>query len=713
MLSYLWPAEIQFFVGANTMSLQFMSSLRGKIVALVGALVVLSLLGLSITNVLTARGHALTALADQTRALAHSHAAGVGDWVASKQQVVKAFAGAVPESDPIKYLVQAKIAGDVDTAYIGFADKRTAFSSPQNLPADYDPTSRPWYQQAAKASGPVVTEPYLDAGTNKLVITFAAPVQEGGQVQAVTAVDVFMDLVVRNVASIRPTPGTYGLIVAKDGKIVVHEDTKLVLKSIADIAPSLGTGGVEALSKAATLQDVVISGQNRLVYAQPIPGTDWTLLIALNRDEALSSVASMVWSSALWSVVIAVLAVLLIGGVLTKMLGRLVVLGDAMRNIGSGEGDLTQRIEATGKDELAAIAMGFNQFVEKTQNVLRQVRSSADSVALASAEIAQGNHDLSARTESQASALEETAASMEELGSTVKQNADSARQANQLAMNASTVAIQGGEVVGQVVETMKGINESSRKIADIISVIDGIAFQTNILALNAAVEAARAGEQGRGFAVVASEVRSLAGRSAEAAKEIKTLIGASVERVELGTTLVDKAGATMTEVVSSIRRVTDIMGEISAASSEQSAGVSQVGEAVTQMDQATQQNAALVEEMAAAASGLKSQAQELVQVVAVFKLGNEPAARPVTAMPSAPVRSASAPSTPFKGAERRLAAPAKPKAAASAAAAKPRPAAPPMPAAQPNATRSAPQHVVPKTSTKITPAGGDDDWETF
>jgi methyl-accepting chemotaxis protein len=209
---------------------------------------------------------------------------------------------------------------------------------------------------------------------------------------------------------------------------------------------------------------------------------------------------------------------------------------------------------------------------------------------------------------------------MEELGATVKQNADSARQANQLAMNASTVAVQGGEVVSEVVETMKGINEASRKISDIIGVIDGIAFQTNILALNAAVEAARAGEQGRGFAVVASEVRSLAGRSAEAAKEVKKLINTSVERVAQGSILVNKAGSTMDEVVTSIKRVTDIMGEISAASGEQSAGVSQVGEAVTQMDQATQQNAALVEEMAAAASSLESQAQDLVQVVAMFKL---------------------------------------------------------------------------------------------
>jgi methyl-accepting chemotaxis protein len=209
---------------------------------------------------------------------------------------------------------------------------------------------------------------------------------------------------------------------------------------------------------------------------------------------------------------------------------------------------------------------------------------------------------------------------MEELGSTVKQNADNARQANQLAQSASTVAVKGGEVVAQVVDTMKGINDASRKIADIISVIDGIAFQTNILALNAAVEAARAGEQGRGFAVVAGEVRNLAGRSADAAKEIKQLINNSVERVTQGTSLVDQAGATMGEVVASIKRVTDIMGEISAASAEQSAGVAQVGEAVTNMDQATQQNAALVEEMAAAASSLRSQAQELVQTVAVFKL---------------------------------------------------------------------------------------------
>ncbi len=285
-------------------------------------------------------------------------------------------------------------------------------------------------------------------------------------------------------------------------------------------------------------------------------------------------------------------------------------------------GDLNMQFKADGRNEAGLLLGGLHAMQTRLAAVVGQVRSGAEGVATASAQIAQGNNDLSGRTEQQASALQQTAASMEQLNATVKQNADNARQANQLALSASTVAVQGGEVVGQVVDTMKGINASSKRIVDIIGVIDGIAFQTNILALNAAVEAARAGEQGRGFAVVASEVRSLAQRSAEAAKEIKSLISASVERVEQGTALVDKAGATMQEVVASIRRVTDIVGEISAASSEQHSGVAQVGEAITQMDQATQQNSALVEESAAAAESLKLQAHQLVDAVAFFRLAS-------------------------------------------------------------------------------------------
>ena len=356
---------------------------------------------------------------------------------------------------------------------------------------------------------------------------------------------------------------------------------------------------------------------------------------------------------------------------------RAVAGGDFTQPIAVKDGDTTSLMA-----QLAAMKDGLAQ-------VVSQVRRGSESVAMASSEIAQGNQDLSARTESQASALEETAASMEQLGATVRQNAESASQANALARSASDVAVRGGEVVGQVVETMKGINESSQRIADIIGVIDGIAFQTNILALNAAVEAARAGEQGRGFAVVASEVRSLAGRSAEAAKEIKQLISASVERVEQGSAMADQAGETMTEVVQSIRRVTDLMGEINAASSEQASGVAQVGEAVTQMDQATQQNAALVEEMAAAAGSLSSQAQELVQAVAVFKLDASQSGASAYSTPTARPAPNAAPV--------RIPAPARKPTAFKAAPAKP-------------AALRAPN---PPKPVKTTSAGAEDDWESF
>ena len=298
-------------------------------------------------------------------------------------------------------------------------------------------------------------------------------------------------------------------------------------------------------------------------------------------------------------------------------------LNEVVRVLGAlAKGDLTEKIVNEYQGTFGQLKGDSNMTVEKLTEIVTQIKESTDAINTAAKEIASGNSDLSQRTEEQASSLEETASSMEELTSTVKQNAENAKQANQLAIGASDVAVKGGGVVGQVVTTMSSINDSSKKIVDIISVIDGIAFQTNILALNAAVEAARAGEQGRGFAVVATEVRNLAQRSAAAAKEIKTLISDSVEKVGNGTKLVDEAGKTMEEIVTSIKRVTDIMSEITAASQEQSAGIEQVNQAITQMDEVTQQNAALVEQAAAAAESLEEQAQNLAGAVAVFRLAN-------------------------------------------------------------------------------------------
>ena len=325
------------------------------------------------------------------------------------------------------------------------------------------------------------------------------------------------------------------------------------------------------------------------------------------------------------------------------------------------KGDLSSRIDVTSKDETGQLLQALNETDESLRKVVGGVRTSADAISSASHQLAAGNSDLSQRTEQQASSLEVTASSMEELTSTVKQNAENARQANQLAAGASNVAVLGGKAISQVVHTMSGISESSRKIADIISVIDGIAFQTNILALNAAVEAARAGEQGRGFAVVATEVRNLAQRSATAAKEIKDLIADSVAKVDDGTRMVDEAGKTMEEIVSSVKRVTDIIAEIATASQEQSSGIEQVNGAIAQMEQVTQQNTALVEEAAAAAESMQEQAQALAQAVAVFKLSEygdaapavtAPVARPAAVVKALPVKKQSSTATAVTGARR-------------------------------------------------------------
>ncbi len=600
--------------------MSFLKTLKGQILLVSVACLVAGLLALTAANYLMARSQAYESLAAQSRALAHSHIETLRDWAQGKAAVVESAAAALDDADAAKPLLMLAKAGNFLTTYFGYADKRTVFSEKQNLPADYDPTSRPWYQQAAGAQTTILTAPYADAGGAGLVVTFAKAARDGSAVKAVMAGDVSLAAVVANVASIKPTPASYAFLVGVDGRIIAHPDVKLALKAATDVAPSLTAAALADMAKRGDLNAVDLQGRAMLLTVAPVTGTPWLLAIALDRGEALAAISTMLKVSLGAGIVVLLVALVLLAGILSRRLRQLTLVRDAMHEIGAGDGDLSRRIDAQGEDELAQIATSFNSFAGKLSGVLAQIRDASNSVRVASEEIATGNHDLSGRTELTASSLQETSASMQQLTETVRHNADAARQANQLVAQASSVAQHGGTVVGNVVSTMDEINAASRKISDIIGVIDGIAFQTNILALNAAVEAARAGEQGRGFAVVASEVRSLAQRSAEAAKEIKQLISASVEQVAAGSRLVHDAGATMTEIVTSVQRVTDIMAEITASTNEQSTSINEVGQAVSHLDQMTQQNAALVEESAAAAQSLKDQSVRLSEVVGTFRL---------------------------------------------------------------------------------------------
>ena len=503
----------------------------------------------------------------------------------------------------------------------------THWNSPESLKY----WEQPWYENGKTAARGHCNwaKAYQDDASPQPRTNCAMPIYKGAELYGVSTIDVTLGFFNGLVADMEKKIGGQILIVEGDGKIVSNStriDGNIVLKNVADLAATSPMAAQIRELLAQTRSGAPVEGSYRTaegaqtLFLKAIPGSPWFIatgipskMLATNSDRIMLKLAAI-------QVPMGALLLVAVIGAIRLFMRRLATLKTSIDELGAGEADLTRRLPETGGSEFAAVAHSFNNFIARLQDIVRQVATGSASISAASEEISGGNRDLSARTEDQAASLQETAASMEEITGTVKQTADNADRANRLAIQASDVATRGGNVIGDVVHKMHSISAGSKKIVDITSVIDGIAFQTNILALNAAVEAARAGEQGRGFAVVAGEVRSLAQRAAAAAKEIKALIEHSNAEVNTGAVLVEQAGATMSEIIATTVDVATIINEILAASQEQSRGIEQINQTIVQLDSGTQQNAALVEQVAASAESMQQQAQVLHGLVGAFRL---------------------------------------------------------------------------------------------
>lgn len=591
-------------------------SIRARIIAATAGCLAIALLLNTVINYQVTSQHNQDAQQDILTSTSGSHSLAISDWVSSKTTAIASLQKVALTDDPVPVFTRIAQAAGFINVYVGYASKTAKFSNPDGVPADYDPTIRPWYQQAAKADAPIVTAPYVDAGSGKLVVTFAVPVKENGTLKAVVAGDVSMDNVVANVQGIKPTPNSSGLLLNSDGSVIAANDGKLTLKPFGEAISEVQFADLQA-GKPVT---GVFAGAEKAFLATKVNGTNWLLVVALDSADSTAGLRAQLKASAVSLIVLVILAGALMHWIVATMLKRLITIRDAMNAISSGTDDLSQRLPEQGNDEVAQIAHAFNAFSDKLSVVMVKLRDSSHSVQQAAQEIAAGNQDLSERTEQAASSLRETASAVEQITASVALSTDSAVQANDQAHTASEAASRGGKVVSQAISTMQSIEVASTKIGDITSVIDAIAFQTNILALNASVEAARAGEQGRGFAVVAGEVRNLASRSAQAAKEIKSLIDSTTDSVATGSRYVRLAGESMGEIVSSIDSVSVIMREITVATNEQMKGIQEINHAVIDLDRMVQQNAELVIQSAAAAGALQEQAGELAETAGHFRI---------------------------------------------------------------------------------------------
>ncbi|MFJ1300802.1 methyl-accepting chemotaxis protein [Pseudomonadota bacterium AL_CKDN230030165-1A_HGKHYDSX7] len=618
------------------------TSLRNRILLISGLTVVGALLLSGVVTYQIVRDNMMASITNTLDAVANGNSRAIAQWSGDKATAVVATAQAVEKGDPAGLVKLMGATNDFPITSVGWSDK--TFFSTAPTPPDYDPTARPWYKAAVAAGKLSITKPYGDSSSGKPYVAFTTPILRNGQAVGAVSGAVALDGVKSVIQSIRPTPSSLAFVIATDGQVISHPNDAFALKPSTDLASGLTANSLAPLAQdGVEPAEYVLGGAPKLLKSERIAGTDWYLVVALDKAEATVALGQVFNAMVISVVVLTVLALLVAALFTAQAFKRLSAVRDAMDTIGSGDGDMTHRLAVVGRDEVAQISTSFNAFVEKISGVMLDVRAGVQSMATATHEIEMGNRDLSRRTETSAASLEETSSALTQMTSSVRQTEETAQHATQLATEASVAAERGGQVVTDAVTTMDTIAQSSERITEIISVIDGIAFQTNILALNAAVEAARAGEQGRGFAVVAGEVRTLAQRSAASAQEIRTLIQASVDNVRSGTQRVQAAGATMHEIVDSITRVQRLVSEIHGAMTEQSAGIGQIDHSVSDMDQATQQNAALVEQSAAAAAMLNEQAATLARTVALFKLRGDAQtvqAEPVAGWAQAPRLSA-------------------------------------------------------------------------
>ncbi len=595
-----------------------LSSFRNRILFIVVAILVLSLSLNTAINYFISNNATTKSINSTLTSLAESNTTTIEQWVTTRIAQISNLTPYVYHPDPVALLKQAAAAGNFLNVDMAFTDKHVLSSDPSGIPEGYDPTSRPWYIEANNARTTIITEPYQDISSRRLTMTIATPAFNNNVLQAVIEGDIAMDEIIKNVRAIHPTPHSFGMLIDSQGQIIAHPNDDLTMKPLSSVSPKLN---LSQLLASATPVEATVSGADAYLLARPIKGTAWYIVVAIDKNEVRSGMNTLLQTSAISLLVLICLSVLTVGYITQKSVAPLIKIREAMDEFfSSDKGDLTQRLPVHGKDEIAQIAIAFNGFTDKLVEAMTSIRNNSGLVRTAAIEMSSRNDDLALRTEESAASLQQTSVSLEEISANVAHSSATSREANTAAVDAASDAQQGIDSVHYLIKTMKEIEAASSQISVITSVINGIAFQTNILALNASVEAARAGEQGRGFAVVANEVRQLASRSAEAAKEISNLIDTTVSSVASGVQQVDNTSTTMQKIVGSVSSVTTMIAEISLATEEQTKGINEISKAVTQLETTVQRNVQLTEESKSTASGLLQQANELMDAIRRYKM---------------------------------------------------------------------------------------------